>query len=270
MSRASSSRATDSDRRCIELLHHFVQTNGTNAVSQLQIGMRGQIGIDLFPVIRLVSHLLAVAANGQQALQRSHFAECCLELGDAGRETPLKAHHPFPNANAGLELHRVERLRDVVVRTSGEAVRQILLVSARRKKNDVHALEAGRRPQAATDIDSLEARHHPVEHGQLRRVASLHGFEDLPCGVAVFRGDYVPAETLQSDGENLPRHRIIFSYQNFHYCRLLPDDSRIAECVTATEERSRLHQPIPAQHLRGVDQRSYPYNGNFTSTWFPL
>src|ERR1700682_3049486 len=183
--------------------------------------MRCQVRIDLLPVIRLLSDFLAVTANRQQTRQRPSLAKRRLELGNASCETALEVHHSLTHADARLEFHRIERLRDVIVGTGGEALRQILLISTRSQKDDVYELKARRSAQAPADLDSFEAGHHPVQHSQLGSAFSLQGFKNLPGCAAVSRGNDVPAETLQSDGQYLPRHGIIFGNQNLHFFGLL-------------------------------------------------
>ena len=61
-----------STRRLIELLHYFVRTSWAEAVREIQIRMRHEIRVDLFPVVCLVPNFLALAANGQVSLKAFH------------------------------------------------------------------------------------------------------------------------------------------------------------------------------------------------------
>lgn len=101
--------------RCVNLLHHLLRALGADAVGEVEIRMRTQVGLDLLPVVRLVSNFLEVAANGQESLQSLHMGEISLDLRDPGGEAPLQPHHPLADAHARLQLHGVEGFGDIVV-----------------------------------------------------------------------------------------------------------------------------------------------------------
>ena len=87
---------------------------------EIQIRVRSQIRIDLLPVVGLVPHFLAVAANGQQPLNPLHVCRGQLQLCDASIEPCLQRHHSFADPNPCLELDGIERLRHIIVGPRGE------------------------------------------------------------------------------------------------------------------------------------------------------
>ena len=131
-------------------------------MGEVEIRVRCEIRLDLFPVVRLVSHFLAVAANGQESLQSLHVGESCLDLGDARGKTALQLYNALSDAHPRLQLHRVEGLRYVVVGARGKALRQVFLAAAGSNQNDVHELEPWCCVQTPADLDAFDTGHHPI------------------------------------------------------------------------------------------------------------
>ena len=81
----------------------------------------------------------------------------------------LQREDPLADAEAALQLARIERFPDVVVGARFQAGDEVapLLPRGKEQEPGVGTLRAG--PHDAADFGAVEAGHHPIEHRQARR-----------------------------------------------------------------------------------------------------
>ena len=86
-------------------------------------------------------------------------------LGDGG---PVPIGPPQDRPDSRHQLPRAERLGHVVVGAEVQAEEQVVLGGARRQHDD---RGVGLRAQDPADVEPVDARHHHVEHKQVRTAA---------------------------------------------------------------------------------------------------
>src|ERR1700682_635120 len=104
----------------------------------------------------------------------------------------------------------IERLGEIVVGARFKPFNDVLAAAHRCQKNDVDRGRARRLAHLATDFDSAQARHHPIQDSQARRVLCLHcsaGFDSV-CGY-----DNFMTPLTQIGLEHTPGNGIIFGDQ---------------------------------------------------------
>ena len=130
----------------------------------------------------------------------------------------VAAGPPDAGRAPGEELVERERLRQVVVRAGVQAGDPISDLRPRRQHEDRDGAAARAHPP--TDAEAVDARHHPVQHDEVRFV----GHDRLESVAAVgHRLDIVTLQ-LEGEGEGLPDRAIVFGNQHprahpIHYRR---------------------------------------------------
>ena len=82
----------------------------------------------------------------------------------------LRLGSPQQRADARQELRHRERLDDVIVGAGGEAAHALGLLAARGEHDDRQCLSFRARAQPPDQLDAGQARQHPVDDGEVRRV----------------------------------------------------------------------------------------------------
>ena len=126
--------------------------------------------------------------------------------------------------------------RNVIVGTSGEAVRHVFLVRAGREENHVEQLEARGSAQPAEDLEYLE-----TTSSESSRASSGASFplsvSKAFGGVTVSNGDYVETEAAPVLSRSL-RVTASSSATRILICGLWPGDQLVAEPGSTGEAKS--------------------------------
>src|SRR5437867_5382418 len=168
----------------VELGNHSLEAVGADAVTELGVGMLSDVAIDLFPIILIAPDPLAVAADWQQSAELLHLQQRRLQLGHALGQPLLQLQHADTDVDSRSELIGVERLHDVVVSPGVEAGHHVLAAAPPCEQNHVHVCECRILSNAATELRSVDARHHPVDNGECGSIACA---QQLPRRLAVVR-----------------------------------------------------------------------------------
>ena len=70
----------------VQLFHDPLEAARTHAVRELEIGVRGDVSLDLLPIVGLVSDHLAIRADREKSLQPRDVLERIFELDHAGSD----------------------------------------------------------------------------------------------------------------------------------------------------------------------------------------
>src|ERR1051325_7127020 len=150
------------------------------------------IAFDLLPAIMIVANLLAITANGEEALQLSYLR---LEIGDPSRDL-----------QAGRQLIHVDRLGKEVVRAGFHAFEIMFLSGPGRQHDDIGILLPVLRPDPPAELEPVEFGHHPIGNDK----PGLFPDERLPRVFPVLRRNRLMTELLQLGEEHDPGYFIVF------------------------------------------------------------
>src|SRR5438309_5820281 len=99
----------------------------------------------------------------------------------------------------------MEGLCQVVVGACLQACYKVLLRIAGSQQEDVRINWLAHEADAATQFDSVDSRHHPVQKQQLGRVVCLHHFKCLKA--VIDRNDFI-SPLSKTEFEDPPRDRV--------------------------------------------------------------
>src|SRR5947207_2572941 len=99
----------------IELRAHDRITGRADTMTELGVGMFGDVAFQLLPVLIVAADSFAVRADRQQPAKLLDVGQCGLQLHDAFGEALLQRQHTDADLHARAQLFGIERLGDVIV-----------------------------------------------------------------------------------------------------------------------------------------------------------
>ena len=183
------------------------------AVAEAGVGSGGDVGFHAFPELGFVADAFAVRADRNQALERVNLGQGLLQLGDLRVEGVLERDHAQADAEACAQLLGLERLDDVVIGASLQTGYDVGRIAAAGQQDDVEAERFLRPSDAAAEFGSIDARHHPVDDGEARRIGLA---EDIPRLLTVVDYHNLMSPVLEHGIEQHTGNGVIVGDQDFH------------------------------------------------------
>lgn len=109
-----------SDQRAGRAANAAVRQGG-QMPAEPRIGVLGDVGFELFPVVAFRTDPLAVTADRDQPLQALDVRDRGFQLGDPLSQARLQREHAHPDLQAGAQLLEIERLDEIVIRPGIQA-----------------------------------------------------------------------------------------------------------------------------------------------------
>ena len=129
-----------------------------------------QVGYADFLHLLKIFHLLLTQV-ARQAVEHvidvsvEHGDRCAELVRDHGDEFALhqlEFPKPFGHPQPGLELIRIKRLGEEIIRSRVDGGHVVLLAALSREHDDVGVFVLRRSPNVPADIQAVHLRHHPI------------------------------------------------------------------------------------------------------------
>src|SRR6185369_15945754 len=128
-------------------------------------------------------------------------------------ELLLQLDHSLARAQPHLQLQRVARLHQIIVRARIESLDDVGLVVLGGEQHDVDVRFRWTTANSTANLDTVHLGHHPVDNRQSQRRIDCKGVQG---GLTVAHGHHLVTPTREPMLEHGPSNRLVVGEQNLH------------------------------------------------------